>query len=252
VSVVLDLSGRRIVVTGAGSGIGAACAQRLAEAGAEVVVADLRIDAAESCADAIRTGGGRAVAVQLDVSDQMATERVAADLASTHPVTGLVNCAATWTLGRFIDADPGSWQHELQVTLVGTLLVTRALLPQLAAGGGGTVVNISSDAGRVGERNQVVYSAAKAGVIGFTKALAREVGGDSIRVNCIAPGLTRTPASAAYIEGLSERDIARAYPLGRLGEPQDIADLTVFLSSDLSSWITGQVVSVSGGYTTVG
>jgi NAD(P)-dependent dehydrogenase (short-subunit alcohol dehydrogenase family) len=252
VSVLIDLSARRIMVTGAGSGIGAACAQRLAEAGADVVVSDLNFEAAQSCADAILARGGRAMPVQLDVSDQVATERVAAGLAAERPVTGLVNCAAIWKLGRFVDADPSVWQRDIQVILVGTLLATRALLPQIAAAGGGTIVTLSSDAGRVGEYEQVAYSAAKAGVIGFTKALAREVGRQAIRVNCIAPGLTRTPAAAPYIERLTERDIARGYPLGRLGEPTDIADLALFLSSDLSSWITGQVVSVNGGYTTVG
>jgi NAD(P)-dependent dehydrogenase (short-subunit alcohol dehydrogenase family) len=252
VSVAIDLSGRRIVVTGAGSGIGAATSKRLAEAGADVVVSDISIDAATACAETITAGGGRAVPVRLDVSDRGATEQFAAELAAIRAVDGLVNCAATWTSGSLVDTDPAAWQRDFQVTLIGTLLVTRALLPQLAAAGGATVVNVSSDAGRVGEPGLVAYSAAKAGIIGFTKALAREVGPQLVRVNCIAPGLTRTPAAAAVVESMTERSVARLYPLGRIGEPEDSAHLILFLSSDLSSWMTGQVVSVDGGYTMVG
>jgi NAD(P)-dependent dehydrogenase (short-subunit alcohol dehydrogenase family) len=252
VSVRLDLEGRRILVTGSGSGIGLACAERLAAAGASVVAADINAAAAAACAGAINEAGGRAIAAAIDVSDQAATEHLAQALAAEGPLNGLVNCAGVWTVGRFVDADPSVWQHELQVTLVGTLLVSRAMLPQMAAGGGGTIVNVSSDAGRIGERNYVAYSAAKAGVIGFTKALAREVGRDAIRVNCVAPGLVRTPASATYLERLNMTEVVRAYPLGRIGEPVDVANLVVFLSSELSSWMTGQVVSVDGGFTMVG
>jgi NAD(P)-dependent dehydrogenase (short-subunit alcohol dehydrogenase family) len=252
VSVAIDLSARRIVVTGAGSGIGAATAQRLAEAGADVVVSDISLDAATACVEAITARGGRAVSVRLDVSDRDATERFAAELAAIRAVDGLVNCAATWTTGSLVDTDPAAWQRDLQVTLIGTLLVTRALLPQLTAAGGATVVNVSSDAGRIGEPDLVAYSAAKAGIIGFTKALAREVGPQLVRVNCIAPGLTRTPAAAAVVESMTERSVARLYPLGRIGEPEDSANLILFLSCDLSSWMTGQVVSVDGGYTMVG
>jgi NAD(P)-dependent dehydrogenase (short-subunit alcohol dehydrogenase family) len=252
VSIAVDLTGRRVVVTGGGSGIGQACASRLAEAGARVVVADLRLGPAEAVAAEICAAGGDASAMELDVADIRSCHDMAAAVAATGGTDGLVNCAATWTLGGFVDSAPEQWQRDVGVTLMGTLSVTHALLPQLIASGAGSVVNISSDAARVGERGQVVYAAAKAGVIGFSKALAKEVGRQGVRVNCIAPGLTRTPASAAFVEDLTQADIARAYPLGRIGEPQDIADLVLFLSSGLSGWITGQTISVSGGYTTAG
>jgi NAD(P)-dependent dehydrogenase (short-subunit alcohol dehydrogenase family) len=252
VSVPLNLSGRRLVVTGAASGIGFACARRLAEAGAVVVLADVRADKAAVAASAIRQVGLVAESAQVDVTSWQSCVQLAETVAARGPVDGLVNSAATWTLGPFVDMDPEAWQQDIRVTLVGSMLVSQALLPSLRAPGTASIVNIGSDAGRVGERGQVAYSAAKAGIIGFTKALAREEGRHGIRVNCVSPGLTRTPASAAFIDAMTAADVARAYPLGRLGEPVDVADLVLFLSSDLSTWVTGQTVSVSGGYTTAG
>jgi NAD(P)-dependent dehydrogenase (short-subunit alcohol dehydrogenase family) len=118
--------------------------------------------------------------------------------------------------------------------------------------GRGSIVNISSDAGRVGQPGQVLYSAAKAGIIGATRSLAVEIGRHGVRANCVAPGLTRTPASAPFIESFGEQRLVRQYPLGRIGEPADIADAVLYLASDLSRWVTGQVISVNGGFTTVG
>lgn len=250
-SVAVDLAGRCALVTGAASGIGRECAERLAGAGATVVVADVRGSAAEEVAADIRAGGGRAHGVTLDICDWDGCRSLAQDGLPAQ-VEILVNCAAVWHLNDFLEITPEEWARDLDVTLNGTMTVTRALLPQMIEAGGGSIISISSDAARVGERQQVVYAAAKAGVIGFTKSLAREVGPHGVRVNCVAPGLTRTPASADFIERAGEDRLAAAYPLRRIGEPKDIADSVLFLASDLSTWITGQVVSVSGGYTMVG
>lgn len=250
-SVAIDLHGRRALITGAASGIGRGCAERLAQAGAAVVIADVRRSAAEDAAAALGSEGADVIAVELDISDWDRCRSVVED-ELPGPADILVNCAAVWHLENFRDLTPPRWRRDLEVTLDGTMTITRALLPGMIEAGGGAVVSISSDAARIGERQQVVYGAAKAGVIGFTKSLAREVGPSGIRVNCVAPGLTRTPASTDFIERAGEDRLARSYPLRRIGEPGDIADAVLFLVSDLSAWITGQVLSVSGGYTMVG
>jgi NAD(P)-dependent dehydrogenase (short-subunit alcohol dehydrogenase family) len=246
---VIDLSGRGALVTGGGSGIGRACAEALAGSGAAVVVADRDLEAATAVALAITETGGAARAHQVDVSDWDQCQAMAEIALGTEI---LVNCAATWKVGRFLETDPQKWEGDLAVTLGGTLNVTRAMLSAMVARRKGSIVNISSDAGRVGQGGQVVYSAAKAGIIGLTKSLAVEVGRFGVRANCVAPGLTRTPGSAAFLDGVDVDKVTAQYPLGRLGEPSDIADAVLFFASDLSSWVTGQVLSVSGGYTTAG
>ena len=251
-SVVVDLSGRRALVTGAGSGIGRGCAEVLASAGASVVVADVREDMADEVAREIVDDGRVATAVGLDVTSWDDARQVANDQEQEGGLHILVNCAATWTIAPFVQMEPPNWERDVAVTLGGTLTTTRALLPVIIAAGGGSIINIGSDAGRVGERNQAAYGAAKAGVIGFTKGLAMEHGRDGVRVNCVAPGLTRTPSSEAFLEQMRPEDIRRAYPLGRVGRPDDIANAVLFLASDLSDWVTGQVLSVSGGYSMVG
>jgi NAD(P)-dependent dehydrogenase (short-subunit alcohol dehydrogenase family) len=247
---LIDLDGRAALVTGAGSGIGRACAEALAACGASLVVADRDVEAAGATVEGILTSGGSARAVQLDVTDWEQCQAIAEQCAGDVEI--LVNCAATWKVERFLDTDPIAWERDLAVTLGGTLAVTRAMLPGMVSREKGSIVSISSDAGRVGQRSQVLYSAAKAGVIGFTKSLALEVGRFGVRVNCVAPGLTRTAGSAAFIDAFGADRLRAQYPLGRIGEPSDIADAVLYFASDLSSWVTGQVLSVSGGYTTVG
>ncbi len=252
-AVPIDLAGRRALVTGAGSGIGRACAKLLAQAGADVVVADIDITAARACVAGIVADGGAATVEAIDISSPRDCAELAAKLQPPNAIDVLVNCAAIWTLGPFEDMPATQWRRDLEVTLAGPMILTAALFAgMMSARGNASIVNIGSDAGRIGEPGQVAYSAAKAGVIGFTKALAREVGHHGIRVNCVAPGLTRTEGSAAYINAMPTAQIVRRYPLGRVGEPLDIANLVLFLASDLASWITGQVISVNGGYATAG
>jgi NAD(P)-dependent dehydrogenase (short-subunit alcohol dehydrogenase family) len=250
VAVEIDLSGRTALVTGAAGGIGLATAELLARAGADVVVADLDGEAADAAAHRIEQTGGKATGVRLDVRHP---QSAAAAVDAAGPVHVLVNNAAVWTVKPFEEMTLEDYRRDLDVGLVGTMVMTRAVLEGMKAAGYGRIVNLASDAGRIGEPFITAYSAAKAGVIGFTKALAKEVGRHGITVNAVAPGTTKTPGSQALIErwGGEER-LARAYPLCRLGEPIDQANAILFMCSDLASWITGQVLGVDGGYATVG
>jgi NAD(P)-dependent dehydrogenase (short-subunit alcohol dehydrogenase family) len=251
-SISIDLSGDVAVVTGGGSGIGEATAKTLARAGAAVAVADLSPESAQRVAKQIEADGGRALAVVLDIADRASVEAgLAAARSELGPVTHLVNNAATWVVKSFADHTAAEIDRVVGITLTGAMTVTQAALPDIIEQRG-TVVVISSDSARIGERYMSVYAAAKAGLLGFTKSVAREVGRQGVRVNAIAPGTTNTPGGSGFIEqaGGAEK-LARAYPLGRIGEPQDIANAALFLVSPLSSWMTGQVLSVSGGFTMV-
>jgi NAD(P)-dependent dehydrogenase (short-subunit alcohol dehydrogenase family) len=251
-SISIDLSGDVAVVTGGGSGIGEAIARTLARAGAAVAIADLSQESAERVAKQIAADGGRALPVALDIGDRASIETgLAAVRDGLGPVKHLVNNAATWAVKSFADHTPAEIDRVISITLTGTMAVTQAALPDIVEQHG-TIVVISSDSARIGERYMSVYAAAKAGLLGFTKSVAREVGRNGVRVNAIAPGTTNTPGGSGFIEqaGGAEK-LARAYPLGRIGEPQDIANAALFLTSPLSSWMTGQVLSVSGGFTMV-
>jgi len=249
-SIQIDLSSDVAVVTGGGSGIGEGIATLLAEAGAKVAVADLSAEAAKTVAEQITSAGGTAIGVQLNIADE---DSVRQGLASVReqlgPVSVLVNNAATWTIKKFADTTAEETQRIIDITLVGTINVMRAALPDLLETKG-RIVNIASDSARTGEHSMSVYAGAKAGVVAVTKSLAQEVGRKGVRANAVAPGTTVTPGSAAFIEQVGGAEkLARAYPLGRLGAPGDIAGAVLFLASPLSAWITGQVLSVSGGYT---
>jgi len=249
-SIQIDLSSDVAVVTGGGSGIGAGIAVLLAEAGARVAVADLSEVAAKGVAEQITGKGGTAIGVRLDIADEASVRAgLAAVREQLGPVSVLVNNAATWTIKKFADTTADEARRVVDITLIGTMNVMRAALPDLLETRG-TIVNIASDSARTGEHSMSVYAGAKAGVIGVTKSVAKEVGRQGVRANVVAPGTTVTPGSSAFIEQVGGADkLARAYPLGRLGTPDDIAGAVLFLASPLSTWITGQVLSVSGGYT---
>jgi len=251
-SISIDLAGGVAVVTGGGSGIGEAIARTLAQAGAAVAVADLSAEAAERVAKQIAADGGRALPVALDIGDRASVETgLAAVRDGLGPVKHLVNNAATWAVKSFADHSAAEIDRVIAITLTGAMTVTQVALPDIVEQRG-TIVVISSDSARIGERYMSVYAAAKAGLLGFTKSVAREVGRQGVRVNAIAPGTTNTPGGSGFIEQAGGADkLARAYPLGRIGEPQDIANAALFLTCPLSSWMTGQVLSVSGGFTMV-
>ncbi len=252
--VIIDLTGKSAIVTGSGRGIGRETALLLAQAGARLTIADMDEASAKSVADEICTRGGAAVAVKTDVTQvEDAQKMVSAALAAHKSVDILVNNAAVWTIKLFKDMTPKDYDRDIGVTLFGALHCSRAVLDPMMQQNSGRIINLISDAGRIGEPYLTIYSAAKGGLAAFTKALAKEVGRYSVTVNGIAPGVTHTPGSASFIEGAGGAEkLSKAYPLRRLAQPTDIANAILFLASDMSSYMTGQIFSVSGGYSTVG
>ena len=232
------------IVTGAGSGIGQAIALRLAADGYNVLVNDFRLQAAQATAAQI---GAKAVAIGGDVSvEGDVAAMVAAAEAAFGPVTHLVNCAGHVHQGRFTDLTVGDFDRMIAVHLRGTFLCTQAVLKGMLARGAGVIVNIASQLGQIGGIELVHYSAAKAGIIGMTKALAREVSAQGVRVNAVAPGPINTP----LVRSLSEdwqRAKAAELPLGRFGEPEEVANTVAFLCSPQASLFVGQTLGPNSG-----
>ena len=243
------LDGKVAVVTGAARGIGRGIAAKLAAEGATVAVTDVDLPLAEATAADL---GGDAFAVSLDVTSR---DSVAAAVAAVTERCGridvLVNNAGWDKAGLFLDSDPADWDRVLAISLLGQINTTHAVLPLMVGQGSGSVVNISSDAGRVGSSSEAVYSAAKGGVIAFTKAVAREMARHGITVNCVCPGPADTDLFAEVTAGNDKlRDgLIRAIPFRRLAQPADVANMVAFLASPEASYVTGQTVSVSGGLT---
>lgn len=238
---------RIAIVTGAGRGIGRAIAEKLTAAGATVVVAD--VDEASAKQTAADLGG---VGVGVDVTARASVDAlVAYTMDRFGRIDVLVNNAGWDKVGPFVDSDPADWDRIMAVNLYGVLHTCQAVLPVMTAQGQGAIVNLGSDAGRVGSSGEAVYSAAKGGVIAFTKTLAREAARHQVRVNCVCPGPTDTALFASVVgDDPKFRDaLVRAIPFRRLAEPADIAGVVAFLASDDAAYVTGQTVSVSGGLT---
>ncbi len=245
---------RVVLVTGAGRGIGRAIAEAFAKEGAKVVVNDINEETAKSTAQELKKLGGDAIGVKADVTDYDDVRRMVDEVKEVFgPVDILVNNAGFWTIKKFTDTTPEDWERDIRICYYGTLNCTHAVLKDMIGKKYGRVINIVSDAGRIGEPYLTVYSGAKAAVIGFSKALAKEVARHNITVNCVAAGVTKTPGVEGFLKSVGgEEKLVRAYPRGRLGNPEDIANGVIFFALDQSEYITGQVISVSGGYTTVG
>lgn len=242
----MDLTDKIAVVTGAGSGIGRATSAALANAGATVVVADVNEQGGQETVAAI---GAAARFVPLDVTDRGACEAIAADLTGEFGRVDVVVNAAGWDLIQpFVANTPEFMDGIVELNLKGPINVSKAMIPALTASGSGRIVNVASDAGRVGSTGETVYAGAKGGVIAFTKSLAREMARHQIRVNCVCPGPTDTPLFALQPEKMRQA-LERAIPMRRVAQPSEIADAILFFSSDRSSFVTGQVLSVSGGLT---
>ena len=250
-SEVHDFTGQVAIVTGAGNGIGRETAYRLARAGARVTFVDRDLASAETALAEIREEIPDAgIAVAADVRDESATrDAVDRTVDRLGRLDILVNNAATWTLKPFKDMTLAEMRNDVDVCLLGTMTMSHAAIGAMITQRSGSIVNLASDAGRIGEPFQVAYGSAKAGVAGLTKGLARELARYGVRVNAVSPGATKTPGSLDAIEKFGgEVKMARNYPLGRIGVPEDIAGAILFFCSSQASWVTGQILSVNGGY----
>ena len=246
---------RVAVVTGGGRGIGREICQALAADGRVVAAADLRVGEAGETVEAINAAGGRAIAVQMDVTDHDSVvaglDRVVDELG---PVEILVNCAGWDELKPFLETDEEFWDHIVDLNYKSVLRTTHRCLPSMIEAGFGRIVNIGSDAGRVGSMLEAVYSGAKGGVIAFTKTIAREVARNGITANTVCPGPTATPLLDEIVDASDNGEkvigaMARAVPMKRLGQPAEVASAVAYLASEDAGFVTGQTLSVSGGLT---
>jgi len=241
-----------VLVTGGASGIGAATARAFADLGAEVIVGDIAAQRGEEVAGAIRAGGGRARFQSLDVT-RPESIRACRDAVLSSPgrLDVLASVAGWGHIQPFVENDDAFIDKVLALNLRGPIELARAFFPSMIARKSGRIVHVASDAGRVGSLGESVYSAAKGGVIAFTKALAREGARHGVLVNCVCPGPTDTPLLKSEPEKFLEA-FQKAIPLRRFGKPSEVADAIVFMASSRAEYVTGQVLSVNGGLTMVG
>ncbi|MET1114327.1 MAG: 2-hydroxycyclohexanecarboxyl-CoA dehydrogenase [Comamonas sp.] len=246
---------KTVIVTGGGGGIGGATARRFALEGARVAVFDLNLAAAEQVVAQIHAEGGQAQALLCDITDR---ESVDAAVAATGQQLGaidvLVNNAGWDVFKPFTKTEPAQWDKLIAINLVGALHLHHAVLPGMAARKAGRIVNIASDAARVGSSGEAVYAACKGGLVAFSKTIAREHARHGITVNVVCPGPTDTALFADYREGAGNPEklmeaFTRSIPLGRIGQPADLPGAILFFASDDAAFVTGQVLSVSGGLT---
>jgi 2-hydroxycyclohexanecarboxyl-CoA dehydrogenase len=240
------------LVTGGASGIGKATAMEFARCGATVICADIDEKKGLEVEKEAKQANFKVEYVKIDLSNPAAIRSAVAGILARHPRIDILVNAAGWNdIQPFVENPPDYMDRVVAINLGGTLHLTQALLPAMIAAGKGKIVNISSDAGRVGSSGETTYAAAKGGVIAFTKSLAREVARNAINVNCVCPGPTDTPMLQSRPEKLKEAFL-KAIPFRRFAKPQDIADAVVFFAGPRSDYITGQVMSVSGGLTFAG
>ncbi len=244
-----------VIVTGGGGGIGGATCRRFAGEGARVAVFDLKPEAAEKVAAAIRAEGGVAGAFHCDITDRATVDAaVTAAESRLGPIDVLVNNAGWDVFKPFTKTEPAQWDKLIAINLTGALHMHHAVLPGMAARKKGRIVNIASDAARVGSSGEAVYAARKGGLVSFSKTIAREHALHGITVNVVCPGPTDTALFADYKEGAGNPEklmeaFTRSIPLGRIGQPEDLPGAILFFASSDAAFVTGQVLSVSGGLT---
>jgi len=244
-----------VIVTGGGGGIGGATCRRFAAEGASVAVFDLDLDAAEKVATGIRAEGGRAQAFRCDITDRASVDAAVAETEqSLGPVDVLVNNAGWDVFRPFTKTEPVQWDKLIAINLIGALHMHHAVLPGMAARRKGRIVNIASDAARVGSSGEAVYAACKGGLVAFSKTIAREHARHGITVNVVCPGPTDTALFTEYKKGAGNPEklmeaFTRSIPLGRIGQPDDLPGAILFFASGDAAYVTGQVLSVSGGLT---
>lgn len=246
---------KTVIVTGGGGGIGGATSRRFAQDGARVAVFDMNLEAAEAVAAQIRADGGQAQAFRCDITNRPGVDAaVAAVVERFGPVDVLVNNAGWDVFKPFTKTEPAQWDKLIAINLTGALHMHHAVLPGMAARKAGRIVNIASDAARVGSSGEAVYAACKGGLVAFSKTIAREHARHGITVNVVCPGPTDTALFAEYKEGAGNPEklmeaFTRSIPLGRIGQPNDLPGAILFFASDDAAFVTGQVLSVSGGLT---
>lgn len=240
-----------ILVTGGASGIGLAACKAFAELGGHVIMTDINAEGGAKAATGLESATGKVQFMALDVTSRTAVTAIAEKVkAEVGRLDILVNGAGWDTIEPFMSNTPEYWDKIVAINFMGPVQLTRALLPLLIDSGNGRIVNVASDAGRVGSSGETVYAGAKGGIIAFTKSLAREVVRYQVRVNCVCPGPTDTPLFAAQPEKMRAA-LTNAIPMRRLAQPSEIADAIAFFASDRTAYVTGQVLSVSGGLTMV-
>ncbi len=251
----MKLKGKVAIVTGAGTGIGLACAEALADEGAAVVLGGRRRELLERAAEAIRSRKGRARAQPCDVTRvgevEALVRRAGDEFGGLHIV---VNNAGAWMAGSVEETSEADLDHLLATNVKGAFLVSKAALPALRQSGGGSIINIGSILSLVGMKRRAAYTASKGALAMLTKAMALDHAAEKIRVNCICPGLVDTPLAQNALAKTAdpEAELARrvaGIPLGRIGKPEDVGKLAVFLASDDSSWMTGALLPLDGGFT---
>ena len=253
-----SLAGKTAIVTGAGSGIGRAISQAFAQSGASVICADIDGETASATASSIREAGGRAEGETCDVSRAEDAERaVAAALRAFGGVGILVNGAAALDpRGSVLELDEDDWNRVFAVNVTGAFLMSKAALPRIIEGGGGSIIHIASQLGRVGAARRAVYCATKGALIQLAKAMALDHAGDNVRVNTLSPGAVKTERlvrrlGSAEAAAEANQASARKHPVGRIAQPEEIARAAVFLASDASQFMTGADLLIDGGYTAI-
>ncbi|MFP1646626.1 SDR family NAD(P)-dependent oxidoreductase [Pontitalea aquivivens] len=255
----IEFAGKVVVIVGGGRGIGRATADLFAAAGAKLAIVDINGEAAEEAARSFPPAA-TAIGVQADIASEDDVKSMVKTVTDRlGRIDVFVNCAAVLDDKLFLESTSKDWAPTVNVCLLGTMLCLRHVLPGMVERGYGRVVCIASDSARLGQARLSYYAAAKAGVIALVKSVAQEVGGSGVTLNVVSPGATNTPLRITREAGLREsmgeekyarrvKSVLKMYPMGRIGEPDDIAAAIVFLSSDHASWTTGQVLSVNGGF----
>lgn len=237
-------------ITGSGRGIGREIARTLAAKSMKILVTDVNLDNANETVSILEQEGGEAIAVYCDVTKlESVQEAVATALSHFGEINVLVNNAGWDKVEPFLKSEPSTWKLIMDINLMGQIHTCKEILPIMIQNGYGKVVNIASDSGRVGSSGEAVYSAAKGGVIAFTKTMAREMARYKLNINCISPGPSNTPLFeeiGSYNQGIATA-LEKAIPFRRLAQPSDIANAVAFLASDEAEYVTGQTLSVNGG-----
>ena len=247
----MNLGDKITLVTGAASGIGLETAKAFAEVGGTVYMGDLNEENGEKAAEEIRTTGGKATFIRLDITDDASIAALREQIIDeSGRLDVLANVAGWGHTEFFVESNPAEWDKEIDINLKGPMKMCHAFVPGMFEQKYGRIVNVSSDAGRVGSLAESVYAGAKGGQLAFSKALAREGARYNVAVNCICPGPTETPLLADTAENIQEA-LKKAIPMRRFGQPSEIADAILFFACERSSYCTGQVLSVSGGLTMV-